>query len=96
MVMEVGVDLARLDYWMFHALNIIKNVVVVYGGENAIITPAYCDNNGSQSDIYNVLLIDVGRKNNTALVWLKVKELLGEKHDVKIKSGLIQVKYISG
>lgn len=96
MVLEIGVDLARLDYWMYNALNLIKNVVIAYGGESAIITPAYGDDDGSQSDIYNVLLVDIGNKARTVSAHQRIKNLLGEKHDVEIKNGLIQVKYISG
>jgi len=96
MVLNIGVDLGRLEYWMFNALNVIKNVVTACGGEDAMVTPAYGGDDGSQSDIYNILLVDMGRKGDTVLAHYRIKRALGEKYDVKIEKGLIRVKYIFG
>lgn len=96
MVMEIGVDFARLENWMYDALNVIKDNVVDKGGTSAIVTLAYGRDDGKQTDVFKVILVEMEDKAETMLANQRIREQLGEKYDVRIEQGLIRVKYIFG
>lgn len=96
MVIEIGVDSARLENWMFGALKVIRKVVFACGKEDVIITPAYERVDGSISDDYDVLLVEMGCWEDKKFMYRKLKRMLSGKHDVTIVQSLIQVKYIYG
>ena len=95
-VIEVGVDSARMEYKLYNILNVIKNVVLASGGESVVITPAYGGHDGSESDIFNVLIVDMGCKAGIMLAYNRLEGLLGPEYDLKMEKDLIKIKYNLG
>ena len=95
-VIEVGVDSARMEYKLYTILNVIKNVVLASGGESVVITPAYGGGDSLQSDIFNVLIVDMGCKADIMLAYNRLEGLLGPEYDLKLEQSLIKIRYDLG